>query len=194
MNDNWTRRLTYLGLLTALAVIFTRFLSFTVAIGGVDNFRLGIGHLFLIMAGILYGPLAGAYVGGMADIIGYVVRPGGPYNPLFTLTSVLTAALPGLVLALSRRKKQGLPSLWELLAAVATGQTLSSMLLVSYFLQVAFGMPFWVSMAPRVTTQAFLIPAYAALLHVLLRRLSAVDSLWQRSALAKAATGGSAGG
>ncbi len=191
MSDHWTRRLTYLGLLTALAVIFTRFISFTVAIGGVDNFRLGIGHLFLIMAGVLYGPLAGAYVGGMADIIGFVVRPGGPYNPLFTLTSVLTAMLPGLLLAVLRRNRRGLPSFVELLAAIAFGQIASSILLVSYFLQISFGHPFMVSMVPRVITQAFLIPAYAALLHVLLRRLSAVASLWQGSVLVKAAPGGS---
>ena len=190
MNDHWTRRLAYLGLLTALAVVFTRFLSFTVAIGGVDNFRLGIGHLFLIMAGVLYGPLAGAYVGGMADIIGFVVRPGGPYNPLFTLTSILTAALPGLLLSALRRRKSGLPSYWELLAAVAFGQIVSSILLVSWFLQLAFGHPLVVSLVPRVITQAFLIPAYAGLLHVLLRRLSAVASLWQSSVLVKAAPGG----
>ncbi len=189
MSDHWTRRLTYLGLLTALAVIFTRFVSVTVAIGGIDNFRLGIGHLFLIMAGVLYGPLAGAYVGGMADVIGFVARPGGPYNPLFTLTSILTAMLPGLVLAVIRRNKQGLPSFWELLAAVSFGQASSSILLVSYFLNIAFGHPFLVSLAPRVITQAFLIPAYAALLHVLLRRLSAIASLWQGSTLVKATPG-----
>jgi len=189
LSDHWTRRLTYLGLLTALAVIFTRFVSVTVAIGGVDNFRLGIGHLFLIMAGVLYGPLAGAYVGGMADIIGFVARPGGPYTPLFTLTSILTGLLPGLVLAAIRRNKRGLPSFLELLWAVAFGQIASSILLVSYFLQITFGHPFLVSLVPRVITQAFFIPAYAALLSILLRRLSAVAPLWQGSVLVKATPG-----
>lgn len=179
MDRNWTRRLVYLGLLTALAVIFTRFIVVTIAIGGVDNFRLGIGQLFLILAGILYGPLAGAYVGAMADIIGFVVRPGGPYVPLFTLTSMLTAILPGLLLTIMRRGRTGLPSLGQLMIAVAFGQIVSPILLTSYFLQISFGHPFVVSLAPRLVTQAFFIPAFALLAHLLLRRLSGIVPLWE---------------
>jgi ECF transporter S component (folate family) len=186
LDKNWTRRLVYLGLLTALAVIFTRLIVVTVAIGGVDNFRLGIGQLFLILSGILYGPLAGAYVGAMADIIGFVVRPGGPYVPLFTLTSMLTATLPGLILVLLRRGRAGLPSLGQLLISVAIGQIISPILLTSYFLMISFGHPLLVSLTPRLITQAFLIPTFALMAHLLLRRLSGIVPLWEGMAAAKA--------
>ena len=38
-----------------------------------------------------------AFAGGIADILAYILRPMGPYIPLFTLTTMLSGFIPGLI-------------------------------------------------------------------------------------------------
>lgn len=87
------RTLTGSALLIALAVI-------------IDFFRLAISNLLEIsfefvayaVAGILYGPIIGGMVGGISDVIQYVIRPSGPFFPGFTLNAILSGFIFGLFL------------------------------------------------------------------------------------------------
>lgn len=178
--DTRTRRLAYLGLLIALAVVLTRVASVRVAIGGVEGIRLGFGAFPLILAGVLYGPVAGAMVGALSDILGFFISPIGPYMPHFTLTAALTGALPALLLAVPRGGTLGPPSLARLAVALSLGQLVSSVLLVTYFLQTLFGLPWEVTLLPRVISLALTVPAYAVLLHMLIRRVPGLVPLWER--------------
>ncbi|MEW6032542.1 MAG: folate family ECF transporter S component [Bacillota bacterium] len=189
MPTSSTRRLAYLGLLVALAVVLTRFASVRVAIGGIEGVRLGLGHFPLIMAGVLYGPLAGAAAGAVADITGFFISPMGPYMPHFTLTAALTGALPALFLAVMRPRRAGAPSLARLAAAIALSQGIVAVILVPYFLKALFGLPPAVTVPPKVVEQAIVIPSYALLLHLLLRRLTGLVPVWERPDLARNPTG-----
>ncbi|HCW50822.1 MAG TPA: folate family ECF transporter S component [Clostridiales bacterium] len=183
--DSRTRRLAYLGLLIALSVVLTRFASVRIALLGVEGIRIGFGGFPIIMAGVLYGPLAGAAVGAIADVVGFAMSPMGPYMPHFTLTSALTGALPALFISAARTKAGAPPSLGLLLGAITFGQTITSVLLVPYFLQSLFGMPWQVILPPRLISQAVSIPAYALLLHLLLRRVPGLAPRWETAAAAR---------
>lgn len=163
------QRLAYLAVLIALNVVLTRVASLRLAFGGVEGIRIGMGGLPVIMAGVFWGPAAGALVGALGDVIGYFLNPMGAYMPHFTLTAALTGAVPGLVLKAMRRERN--PGLGALLLAILVGQTVTSLILVPYFLQTLFGIP-WVPLLPaRLISQAIHIPAYAFIIHVLARRL-----------------------
>ncbi len=168
-----TRQVTYLGLLIGLAIILTRLASIRIAFGGVEGIRLGFGALPIIMAGVYFGPLNGALVGALADVVGYFINPMGAYMPHFTLTSALTGAIPGLVVFWSGREKQ--PSLGLLLAFIALGQLVTSIILVPYFLWTLFGIPLQATLPPRIVAQFIQVPTYAVFLHILLRRLRPVE-------------------
>ena len=47
------------------------------------------------MTAIVYGPAAGAVVGGLADLIGALLFPFGPYHPGFTVVGALMGAVYG---------------------------------------------------------------------------------------------------
>ena len=47
-------------------------------------------------AGIALGPVYGAIVGALTDILCTIIRPMGAYMPLFTLTNALMGILPAL--------------------------------------------------------------------------------------------------
>ncbi len=170
--DNRTRRLAYLGLLTALGVVLTRFASVRLTFAGVENIRFGFGHLPIILAGVLYGPLAGAAVGAATDVLGFFLSPMGAYMPHFTVIAALTGALPPLFLAVFGPRPAGTPSFVQLLVSVALTQILCAVLLTPYCLKLLFGMPWAVTVPPRVIAQAFLIPIYASLMHLIFRSVS----------------------
>ena len=87
-----TKIITELGLLIALQVILTRFMSIHTPI-----VRIGFGFLPLAMTSILYGPWVGGITAVIADLIGFTLFPTGTYFPGFTLTAFLTGFTYGIL-------------------------------------------------------------------------------------------------
>ncbi|MGL4912317.1 MAG: folate family ECF transporter S component [Romboutsia sp.] len=93
-NKNFNSKiLTQLGLLIALQVILTRFLSIQTPI-----VRIGFGFLPVAIMGILYGPWIGGIGATISDLLGFILFPSGTYFPGFTLTAFLTGFTYGALL------------------------------------------------------------------------------------------------
>ena len=118
-----TRTLTTLAMLIAIEVILSRFLSINAW-----NIKIGFGFVPVVIAAILYGPLAGGIVGALSD---------------FTLTSFLMGMIFGLFLY----KKQG----WlQGLAAVGINQFILGLFLNTFWISVLYGSPYVPLLATRV--------------------------------------------
>lgn len=91
-----TKILVSTSFFIAIAVVI-RSLSIMIPIGGAGAMRISFDGIFYILPGIIYGPIYGAFAGGIADILAYILRPMGPYIPLFTLTTMLVGFIPGLI-------------------------------------------------------------------------------------------------
>jgi ECF transporter S component (folate family) len=94
--------------LIALSIILTRFFSIKITVYGVEGVRIGLGVMPIIIAGFRLGLYQGAKVGALADIVGYLLSPGGAYMPHFTLTSALNGVLPSLLIG----KKEKISEVW----------------------------------------------------------------------------------
>lgn len=84
------------GLLLALVIIFTRFLSFQ-NIPIIPFVRISLGPALIIFASIVLGPIYGGIVGGLSDILGILLVPnalGYSINPYFTLVYTLLGVIP----------------------------------------------------------------------------------------------------
>ena len=133
-----TRTLTALAMLIAIEVILSRFLSINAW-----NIKIGFGFVPVVIAAILYGPLAGGIVGALSDFIGALLFPIGTYFPGFTLTSFLMGMIFGLFLY----KKQG----WlQGLAAVGINQFILSLFLNTLWISMLYGSPYVPLLATRV--------------------------------------------
>ena len=66
--------------------------------------RVGLGPIFFMMPSILFGPVYGAIVAALADLLGFVLRPSGAYLPLITLAVALGGFLRGGLWLLLRGK------------------------------------------------------------------------------------------
>lgn len=161
-----TQKITESALLIAFSVILTRFLSLKLSFYGIDGVRIGLGVLPIILAGLRYGAWEGAKVGALADIAGYLLSPGGAYMPHFTLTSALNGFLPPLIAG----QGKGF-SMNKVIASVAVTQTVTALLLIPYFLNSLFGMPYRLIMPPRIISVLINISIISAVFLVLNKRI-----------------------
>jgi ECF transporter S component (folate family) len=165
-----TREWVYMSILVALNIVLSRVASIRMNIGAVEGIRIGFGGFPTILAGIMMGPVAGGIVGAIGDIIGFSINPmGGAYMPHFTLTAALTGIIPSLLLMLFKCDNY---SLWQLLIAIGIGQLITSIILVPYFLQLIFKIPFFVMLPARIFSQFINVPIYSVLIQTLLKKLS----------------------
>ena len=133
-----TRTLTTLAMLIAIEVILSRFLSINAW-----NIKIGFGFVPVVIAAILYGPLAGGIVGALSDFIGALLFPIGTYFPGFTLSSFLMGVVFGLFLYKKQSWLQGL-------AAVGINQFILGLFLNTFWISVLYGSPYVPLLATRV--------------------------------------------
>ena len=84
------RSICHLAILTALEVVLNRFLSIQTPF-----LKIGLSFVPVVMGGMLYGPLGGAVVGGLGDMVGALLFPFGPYLPGFSVCGALMGAAYG---------------------------------------------------------------------------------------------------
>lgn len=134
-----TRTITAIGLLVAIHIVLSRFLSINAW-----NMKIGFAFVPVFIAAWLFGPVAAMLVGGLGDFLGAVLFPIGPYFPGFTLSCALTGLLFGLLL----HKKQSLP---RIAAAVAVDQFGISLFLTTWWIYVLYGASsYWILLYTRL--------------------------------------------
>jgi ECF transporter S component (folate family) len=117
-----------LAMFIALSIILGKQLSFTVG-----AIRIGFENLPILMAGIFFGSVAGAIVGGCADIIGCLVV-GYSINPIITLGAMAIGYISGAVYRSGRLKNDTL----RLITSTGLAHIVGSMLIKSIGLYVYY--------------------------------------------------------
>ncbi len=122
------RMMAYISVFVALSVVVNILRVGSLSFGGFP----------IIFSGFILGPIGGFIVGAITDILSFIIRPSGQFNILFTLTSALTGFIPIVVFRLLSFKNDNL-SFWKVFIGVATGQLITSVILVPIFLALFMG-------------------------------------------------------
>lgn len=155
------RILATAGMLIALAALFSFF-----SVPVTQTLEVRFKFIPIACGGWLFGPVIGGLIGGLADIIGYLVKPTGPFMPGFTISTVLTGVIYGAFL--HRRQ----PTLKRVLSAVLANAALVSVLFNTANLCLTYGLPWKATLITRLPQQIFFIPANTALLYFSMRALN----------------------
>jgi hypothetical protein len=91
-----TQKITFAAMLTALAVISTA-IAKTFSMGSFLFLRFSLTPALVIYTSLALGPLYGAIVGGLADLIPAFAIPTGSYNFLITFVYIFLGVLPWLL-------------------------------------------------------------------------------------------------
>ena len=157
-----TRMLVTLGLLVALHIILSRFLSFNAW-----NMKIGLTFIATFAGAYLYGPWAGAIVGSLGDFLGATLFPIGAYFPGFTLNCALTGVVFGLLLY----KKQ---SPVRVVLAAVIDQVGISMWITPLWISILYGSPYWPLVLTRLPQTGVMLVAEIVVLLVMIKVMDRV--------------------
>ncbi len=135
----WTSMdLAVMGLLIALTIIASKYLKIEI---GTMN-RLNFSSAFIMLSGIWLGPVGGAVVGLISDLLGCVMA-GYAINPLYTLMPVMVGVFSGLCEPIYRKTKNVLIyGVVILMITIVTSTFYGTWALIVWPGSYAYGQPF----------------------------------------------------
>lgn len=139
----FSKKLAVLAVLTAIGVVLGRFVPLLNMLTSKYDFSF----VAVMLAAYLTGPVGGAVVGGLVDLIGALLVPSGAYFPGFTAT----AAVTGLVFGLLLYKKVSIP---RIIIAVLSTQLVCSLLVNTWFIATFFSPKGFVALLTTRALQA----------------------------------------
>ena len=154
------RILVTLSALSAIGIILGKFLAFNVT----EFMRFSLENITIILSGILFGPLYGAAVGAVQDVVG-CIAVGYTINPIITLGSTAIGAIAGLVYSGAKR----LPHPLAIVLSVAPAHLIGSVVIKTVGLSVYYSYPFVITLLWRVLNYAVVGAVEAFLLITLLK-------------------------
>lgn len=150
------KTLVFMALLVAMHLVLTR-----VLVIDLGAYRISVGSVCTILAGLWLGPVAGGVCGFASDIIGCFMK-GYAVNPFITVAAILWGVLPALVRPLIANKKKTGKTVGICVAIVVTA-ILSSLVLTTAGLVIMLGYNFYAIMPGRLIQFAIMIPIYCVL-------------------------------
>ena len=154
-----TRKLVVLSMLIAVEIVLSRFLSISAW-----NIKIGFAFLPVALAAMLFGPLEAGIIGALADLLGALLFPVGPYFPGFTLTAFLMGAVYGLFLRRDQR-------MGSILLAVGVHEFALSLLLNTLWISVLYSSPFLPLLVSRLPQVAVLSVVQVVVIRLLAKAL-----------------------
>ena len=151
-----------IGLLTALHIILSRFLSINAW-----NIKIGLAFLATLVGAYLCGPQGGALVGGLGDFMGALLFPIGAYFPGFTLTCALTGVVFGLLIYRSQSPKR-------IIIAVAIDQLIISLWITPVWISILYGSPYWPVVLSRIPQITIMLVVEIAVTMLILRTMGRI--------------------
>ena len=171
-----TRNLILMAALIAMQIILARFLSIQVS----DILRISFESVPVILAGMWLGPLSGAIVALVADILGTIIHGYGVWFPPIALGPILVGVISGLSTKyVFRSDLSSTRESWKVVATVLVAGIVNSFLIgtvttTMYSIIVmgntnAFSVQLWSNFLGRLASKPVTILVNAVLVAVVNR-------------------------
>ena len=154
------RLITACAMMTALSVVLNRLCSIHTA-----GWTIGFAFVPVALIAMVYGPAAGAVVGALADLIGALLFPFGPYHPGFTVIGALMGAVYGWFLY--EKEARFFPHI--LLPSVVNNLVLGLGVNTVWVSQLYGSKTYWGWFTYRLPQYAILVPVNLILLPILVQ-------------------------
>lgn len=161
-----TQTLTTVGLFLAIQMVLSSYGVIQLN----DSLKISLAHLALAPTAMLFGPVAAALQGALSDILGFLLKPTGPYFPGFTISAALGGVIYGAFLFESDRR------LWQIVLARAVIMVFVNIALNTFFLTILYG-PSQAAMLPvRALKNAMQFPIDCLLLTAVCRTVQRIPT------------------
>ncbi len=151
------KTLTTAAMLLALSVIFGILGNYTVLL--FPSAKISFSLIPVAISGLLFGPFVGGATGALSDIISFMINPqGGAFFPGWTLNAFLNGFIFGLVLYKLKNTVLRI-SIARVLTSIFVSLGLGTL-----WLNIQFGMPYWITFSTRAVKQIIFVPIEIALI------------------------------
>ena len=125
-----TKSLVAMAMLLALRLA----LGYVTNIQLTESIKIGFTIFPTTVACMMFGPMPGLVMGGAADLIGFFLKPTGPFFPGYTLDSMVAGFIYGCFFY--RREKL---TLWRVMAALATVTVVVNLCMTNSWISIQYG-------------------------------------------------------
>lgn len=137
--------LAVMGLLVALNIIASRYLKIEIG----TMIRINFSSSFIMLSGIWLGPIGGAIVGLVSDLLGCMIG-GYAINILYTLMPVMIGVICGFCEPIFRKAKRNLAGVLIYGALIFAITLVASVFYGTWALSVYYGYPFMLNFWARL--------------------------------------------
>ncbi len=148
------------ALLIAMGIVLGQF-SIQVS----DTMKIGISFIATQMTALLFGPVVGGIMGGVSDILKFIIKPTGAFLIGYTISAILGPMIYGIMLY----KKP--ISFWRILLSKTVVAILINLLLGTFWSYHYFGYPFWASIPAKALQQLIQVPIQSILFYIVMMAL-----------------------
>ena len=150
----------FAAILIATEIVLNRFLSINTA-----GLKIGFSFVPIVIAAILFGPVKAGIIYCIADIVGAILFPIGPYFPGFSVC----AFLMGMVYGVFLYKKEKVGFFKNILPPVIINNVVLGLLVNTLWVSILYGSKtYWGWFIYRLPEYAVLIPVSAILIPAIL--------------------------
>lgn len=137
MKQKRVQKLVVIALLITLNIVLSRYVSIKAL-----NFKISLTFITIALAAYLYGYFGSVIVAFFGDLIGSLLFPIGPYNPLLSLTAVLS----GIVYAYFFKKEM---SKKNIICACFINRFVVSMIINTIIISIMYNLSFKATLLTR---------------------------------------------
>ena len=160
--NSYVIKIALVAVLAALGFLLDRFL--TVSTPAV---KINLAFVPAAFAAVLLGPLYGALVYGLTDLVGAILLPFGPFHPGFTVCAALMGAVYGLFM---HRKNGNARFFPNILPPVLINCLVIGLLINTAWVSMLYGSKTYLGwFSVRLIEYAILVPVQLAVLPLLVK-------------------------
>ncbi len=161
-------------LFAAISIVCGKFLAISIG----DTIRLSLENLTIILSGIIFGPVVGAFTGLVADVIGCILR-GYAINPILTAASVFIGFSAGAIYYLFKKFNFHI----RILSVVLFCHTTGSVIIKTIGLCLWFSYPFYPTLTARIINYIIVAAAEFIILEILIKNKVLMKTLGENNEL-----------
>lgn len=149
------------ALLIALGIVLGQLFSIPIT----QNIKIGISFIATQMTATLFGPVVGGIMGGVTDILKFIMKPTGSFLIGYTISAILGPVIYGIMLY----KKP--ISLWRILLSKSVVAIFINLLLGSFWQSLYFGSAFLALLPAKFIQQLIQVPIQSLLFYLVMKAL-----------------------
>ena len=145
------------ALLIAVGIILGQF-----SVQLTETTKIGISFIATQMTANLFGPVVGGIMGGVTDILKFIIKPTGGFLIGYTISAILGPMIYGIMLY----KKP--ISFWRIFLSKTVVAILINLLLGTFWSYHYFGAAFWAAIPAKLLQQVIQVPIQSVIYYLVM--------------------------